>query len=69
MNNELSDFTIEKNDGACDTYSIKELSFNHHNAFHIICPKCGKSASFQSDNTYICSECKHIFNSEKFILD
>lgn len=68
MNNELSDFTTEKNDGACDTYTAQELK-NKINDFHISCPKCGNPSVLQSDNTYICSECKHVFNSEKFILD
>lgn len=68
MNNELSEFTLEKNDGACDTYTAEELKNITHTS-KILCPKCGITAIWREDNTYICPECKHIFVTEKFILE
>lgn len=69
MNNELSDFTIEKNDGACDFYTKDELKSFPKNKIKVLCPDCELTAIWREDNTYICPECKRIFTSEKFILD
>lgn len=66
---ELSDFTIEKNDGACDTYTPEERKQITNTIPQVFCPKCNTVSVWQPDNTYCCPNCKTVFNSEKFFLD